>query len=178
MTEQERKKLACELSALSVFRGIYRHKPIAALLDYLSSEGTAQQRMKLFGEFVFSLAEDSYSFSDFLCRAVYEDENQYIIGTAQGRGLPEVLVNNAKAELALFSKLTACDAASLCEGLDYDGYVPQFATEPTDFVAAYAKRLEEAGFEVYECDYANFIPAKEKELYALTDELLYIVRKP
>ncbi|MBR5483766.1 MAG: methyltransferase domain-containing protein [Alistipes sp.] len=42
----------------------------------------------------------------------------------------------------------------------------------------YAKRLEKAGFEVYECDYANFIPAKEKELYALTDELLYIVRKP
>ena len=42
----------------------------------------------------------------------------------------------------------------------------------------YAKRLEKAGFEVYKCDYANFIPAKEKELYALTDELLYIVRKP
>ena len=42
----------------------------------------------------------------------------------------------------------------------------------------YAKRLERAGFEVYECDYANLIPAKEKELYALTDELLYIVRKP
>ena len=42
----------------------------------------------------------------------------------------------------------------------------------------YAKRLEKAGFEVYECDYANFIPAKEKVLYALTDELLYIVRKP
>ena len=42
----------------------------------------------------------------------------------------------------------------------------------------YAKRLEDAGFEVYECDYANLIPAKEKELYALTDERLYIVRKP
>ena len=42
----------------------------------------------------------------------------------------------------------------------------------------YAKRLKKAGFEVYECDYANLIPAKEKELYALTDELLYIVRKP
>ncbi len=42
----------------------------------------------------------------------------------------------------------------------------------------YAKRLEEAGFEVYECDYANLIPAKEKQLYALTDEPLYIVKKP
>ena len=89
MTEQERKKLACELSALSVFRGIHRHKPIAALMDYLSCEGTAQQKMKLFGEFVFSLAEDAYSFSNFLCRAVYEDENRYIIGTAQGRELPQ-----------------------------------------------------------------------------------------
>lgn len=42
----------------------------------------------------------------------------------------------------------------------------------------YAERLRDAGFEVYECDYANLIPAKEKELYALTDEPLYIVRKP
>lgn len=42
----------------------------------------------------------------------------------------------------------------------------------------YAERLREAGFEVYECDYANLIPAKEKQLYALTDELLYIVKKP
>lgn len=42
----------------------------------------------------------------------------------------------------------------------------------------YAERLREAGFEVYECDYANLIPAKEKQLYALTDEPLYIVRKP
>ena len=42
----------------------------------------------------------------------------------------------------------------------------------------YAERLREADFEVYECDYANLIPAKEKELYALTDEPLYIVRKP
>ena len=42
----------------------------------------------------------------------------------------------------------------------------------------YAERLRDAGFEVYECDYANLIPAKEKQLYALTDEPLYIVRKP
>ncbi len=42
----------------------------------------------------------------------------------------------------------------------------------------YAERLREAGFEVYECDYANFIPDKEKQLYALTDEPLYIVKKP
>lgn len=145
MTEQERRKIACELSALSVFRGIHRHKPIAALLEYLGSEGTAQQKMKLFGEFVFSLAEDAYSFSDFLCRAVYEDENQYIIGTAQGRALPTVLTENAKAELALFSRLTGISATDLCEGVEYGGYLPRFENTPTNFVEAYAKRLREIG---------------------------------
>ena len=145
MTEQERKQLACELSALSVFRGIHRHKPIAALLEYLSSEGTLQQRMKLFGEFVYSLAEDGYSFSDFLRRAVYEDENQYIIGTAQGRVLSAALISNAKAELALFSRLTALNSVALCDGMEYGGYLPRFEATPIDFETAYAKRLGEIG---------------------------------
>ena len=42
----------------------------------------------------------------------------------------------------------------------------------------YAKRLEQAGFEVYVIDYKNELSKSEQELYALTDEKLYIVRKP
>lgn len=42
----------------------------------------------------------------------------------------------------------------------------------------YGQRLEEAGFEVYEIDYSAQLPQRERELYALTDELLYVVRKP
>ncbi len=42
----------------------------------------------------------------------------------------------------------------------------------------YAERLREAGFEVYEIDYKSQLTAKEQELYALSDELLYIVSKP
>ena len=42
----------------------------------------------------------------------------------------------------------------------------------------YAKRLEQAGFEVYVIDYKNQFSEKEQALYALPDEKLYIVRKP
>jgi ubiquinone/menaquinone biosynthesis C-methylase UbiE len=42
----------------------------------------------------------------------------------------------------------------------------------------YAQRLEQAGFEVYVIDYKNELSKSEQELYALTDEKLYIVRKP
>ena len=106
MTEQNVKNLACELSSLSVFRGILKNKTMATLLQFLCSDESTQKRMELFGEFVYSLASDNYSFSDFLRRIVYADENKYIINTAQKAELPPALADNAKAELALFSRLT------------------------------------------------------------------------
>ena len=42
----------------------------------------------------------------------------------------------------------------------------------------YADRLREAGFEVEERDYAAELPAEERERYALSEDRLYIVRKP
>lgn len=42
----------------------------------------------------------------------------------------------------------------------------------------YAERLREAGFEVEELDYVEQFSAEERELYALRQEILYIVRKP
>ena len=41
----------------------------------------------------------------------------------------------------------------------------------------YAARLGKAGFEVYDIPYKEEFPHKEQELYALTDDHLYVVRK-
>ncbi|MBE6617244.1 MAG: ATP-binding protein [Ruminococcaceae bacterium] len=145
MTDTQKKNLACEISSISVFRGILNKKPIIALLDFLSSEGDKQIKMRLFGEFVYSLAEDNYSFSRFLCRAIYEDENNYIIGTARGSKLPTVLLENAAAELELFSRISRLNAGELCRSIEYSGYVPQFENEYVDFVSTYKERLDHIG---------------------------------
>lgn len=142
MTDIEKKNLACELASISVFRGILSKKPIIALLDFLTADGNTQEKMRLFGEFVYSLADDDYSFSRFLCRAVYEDENNYIIGTARGSKLPRVMLENAAAELELFSRLSRLDAGDLCRSIEYHGYVPQFDNEFVDFVSSYKERLD------------------------------------
>lgn len=41
----------------------------------------------------------------------------------------------------------------------------------------YADRLRSVGFEVEEVDYLNRLTEKERELYALTPEIIYLVRK-
>lgn len=101
--------------------------------------------MERFGAFVYSLADDNYSFSDFLRRAVYADENKYIIDTAKNRTIPAHLQKNAEAELELFSSLTRCTAEEMCSGIGYNGYIPQFDSSPVDFASEYRERLENIG---------------------------------
>ncbi|MGI6020089.1 MAG: ATP-binding protein [Lachnospiraceae bacterium] len=142
MTERALKKLACELSSLCVFRDILENDTMKALLSFLSSDGSVLERMSLFGQFVYSLSKDNYSFSDFLCRVVYTNENSYVVGTAQKTEISEALRKNAKAELKLFSKLTELTPNDFCDSLSYDGYIPKFSVKPVDFRKTYEERLK------------------------------------
>ena len=69
MTKQELKQLACELSAVSVFRAVLQKKEMQALLSFLKCDGPAWEQMDRLGAFVYSLADSGYCFSDFLPKA-------------------------------------------------------------------------------------------------------------
>ena len=97
MTKQELKQLACELSAISVFRAVLQEKEMQALLSFLKCDGPSWEQMDRFGAFVYSLAEAGYCFSDFLAKAVYEDENTYIVNLAKKCSVAEAVVRNAQA---------------------------------------------------------------------------------
>ena len=146
MKKEERTEHICGLSGLCVFRKLREQEPVRRLLELLSSEGGPGERMDSFGAFVWSLARDGYCFSDFLRRAVFEDENPYMTGAARGKGLPEALKENAAAELRLFSRLSELSPAELWERdgeSGFSGHIPCFENHPVDFQEAYEKRLSE-----------------------------------
>ena len=182
MTEQEEKKLACELSALSVFRGILKYDTMNAFIGLLSTDGGKQEKLRLFGEFVYSLSEDNYCFSDFLCRAVFSDENRYIISAAQKTEIPQSLRYNAKRELEIFSRLTELDENDLCGNLDFDGYIPQFDNKKTDFVKIYEERLKNVGrygygifatAKMFRVSGEEIVPVKSADSTSLTEFVGY-----
>ena len=84
MTEQQIYELSCRLGSITVFRNILETPTMKAFCGFLDTEKSTKERISLFGEFVYSLADDNYSFSDFLCRVVYTDENKYIVSAAEG----------------------------------------------------------------------------------------------
>lgn len=138
---QETHQLACQLASLSVFRGLLEKKPMALLLQLLKCQADPCEKLSLMGAFVYSLAESGCCFSDFLTRAVCEDENLYVKSIARGQTPPPAVEANAQAELRLFSRLTELNAQTLCASLDDAGYIPQFENHATDFVSVYAQRM-------------------------------------
>lgn len=145
MVQRDLVNLACELSAISVFRGVRQKKPLSSLIDFLKFEGNLPERMDIFGEFVCSLADSGFSLSEFLKKAVCEDENPYIAGMAHKRNIPDVLTRNAKRELELFSQLTEIDSKSLCLAAGYQGYAPEFENNYTDFPMEMERRIKNIG---------------------------------
>lgn len=128
-----------DLSCLSVFRNLLFTQELSLFTEILTRE-EPESRLKLYGEFVFSLREHNNSFSDFLKKAVTEDENIYITSKARGEEIPESLERNAARELELFSALTHISPEDLFGS--YEGYIPLFDNEKTDFTALYKERVD------------------------------------
>lgn len=169
MNEQELKNLACEISSLCIFRGILQRYEMETFLSFLKSDPISLEHMNLYGEFVYSLADYDYCFSTFLEHALYEDENTFIINTAQKKEISDVIKENAAAELALLSRLTELNSATLWETIEYSGYIPKFENHPIDFVTAYKERLTNinsfgygifASYGMFKVENGNIIPVK------------------
>ncbi len=147
MTADSLKDTACAVSAISVFRNLLDMAPMSSFLEYLSCDGDDRQKLYLYGKFVNSLAPYGCCFSDFLYKAVCEDENVYIKTAAKKQTPPDSLEKNVKAELELCSKLSEITPECLCKSISYDGYIPLFENHETDFAKIYADRI--GGVEKY-----------------------------
>ncbi|MBR5438568.1 MAG: DUF815 domain-containing protein, partial [Clostridia bacterium] len=134
--------LDLKLSSLSVFRNLLKTKELSSFLTFISCKGDMRERMSLYGEFVYSLAQHGNSFSAFLKMAVCEDENIYIVSKAKKKEIPSSVERNTMEELSLFSLMSELTPEELFEGADYEGYIPSFDNEKTDFVALYKDRAD------------------------------------
>lgn len=168
MNKQEQKVLAYELSALSVFRNILDTETMQSFVSFLTEENL-QDKLNFFGKFVYSLADYDYCFSDFLCSTLYGDENKFIILSAQKKEIPQLLLENVKNELKLFSELSKLTKDELFSSVDFKGYIPQFQNKKTDFFKTYMQRVK----NVSKFGYGIFSTAK---MFKVSDEQIVPIK--
>ena len=100
MNKEEQRKLAEKLSAFSVFRSIIDSKVLENFIEYLKCDGDSISKAYLYGKFVNLLGEFDNDFSRFLTRAVFEDENYYIVSTAKKKKVDKTVQENSNMEYA------------------------------------------------------------------------------
>ncbi|MBR3627633.1 MAG: ATP-binding protein [Elusimicrobia bacterium] len=167
MNEQYKEKLACELLALSIFRNILNTRTMQSFISFLTEKENLQ-KIKFFGEFVYSLAEYNYSFSKFLSNAVLIDENKYILSVVQKKEIPDILLENTTKELKIFSELSKITADDLFSKNDFK-YIPKFENTQTDFVKLYEKQIK----NISKVGYGIFATAK---MFKVLDEQIIPIK--
>ena len=134
-------ELKNRLSTLTVFRNLLKKDEISVLLALLKAE-SADERLTLYGEFVSLLAKSGGSFSEVLKTLIIEDENPYIKAVASGKEIASSLEANLREELRLFTELSVLTPDVFREAWQYEGYLPAFDNESTDFEGFYEYRIK------------------------------------
>lgn len=192
------KQLKNELATLSVFRNLLYKKELNTFFEFLKSENDLSLKLFEYGEFVSSLLTSNASFSDFLKKAVCEDENVFITLTASQKKIPLSVLKNAERELEIFSRLSEITGDDIRAYLDYGGYLPDFENTPIDFKSMYFERCKNVSrlgygiftsYPMFKVDGTEIVPVKscdgievqtfvgyEKERQAVIDNTRALVR--
>lgn len=134
-------ELKNRLSTLAVLRNILKREVPSVLFSLLKAE-SADERLSLYGELVSLLAKSGGSLSEALKIVLIEDENPYIRAVAAKKKVSESLKANLREELKLLSELSRLTPDFFRKEWGYEGYLPLFDNEYTDFEAFYEERIK------------------------------------
>lgn len=134
-------ELKNRLSTLAVLRNILKREVPSVLFSLLKAD-SADERLSLYGELVSLLAKSGGSLSEALKSILIEDENPYIRTVAAKKKVSESLKVNLREELRLLSELSRLTPDFFRKEWSYEGYLPLFDNEYTDFKAFYEERIK------------------------------------
>lgn len=166
------------LHSLVIFRGILRNQVMQALDALLCAPASdICAAADAYGAFASALYQHTDNFSDYLLKAVLDDENIYlykICDTASPMSphLEACLVH----ELSFLQELALLDSEKICAVLGYDGFFPSWSTTPHDFTAAYRARVQDlprrgygmfAQYHVFTVKNSQLVPVKHPDPQSL-----------
>ena len=169
------RSLNIRLQSLSIFRALLADPVVSALSEYLESleQDNVAQSVSRYAAFVSQLYDtEKRTLAGYIQSIVNNDENAYI--RLIGRGLepwPE-MADTVEAELETLQAVADLTPEKLRDGLNWEGYLPQFAVKQLDIVASYHERIANIG------QYGYGIYAKYHMFYINPENKIVPVRNP
>ena len=147
-------ELHIRLNSLAIFRALLSDPVVSALLDYLNSrEKATSEAVSKYAAFVSSLyGTEKRTLAGYIQHIVNNDENAYIRMIGQGKQPWPEMEAQVERELEILQAVADLTPETLREGLDWDRYLPIFATKSLNIVESYHQRcanIHRFGFGLY-----------------------------
>ncbi len=147
-------ELHIRLNSLAIFRALLRDPVVSALLDYLNSrEKATSEAVSKYAAFVSSLyGTEKRTLAGYIQHIVNNDENAYIRMIGRGAQPWPEMETQVEQELQILQAVADLTPEALREGLNWNGYLPIFATKQLNLVDSYHERcanIHRFGYGIY-----------------------------
>ena len=133
--------LYSDLCGLAVFRGLLKRPLFQAFFGYCeAAQGNAKKMA--YGAFVSELYCLGGDLTEVTLRAVFEDENVYVVSYATNQKCNPHIAASAKRELAILSDFASLKPSDFAEDMGVTIPSAGFSSHRVDLVGRYAKRVK------------------------------------
>ena len=166
------KSLNIRLRSLAVFRALLDDPVVSALGAFLEQKDTAKA-VSAYGNFVAALYRtEKRTLAGYIESIVWHDENAYIRMIGRGAEPWPEMEADVWAELEVLQQVADLTPERLRKGLDWQGYLPGFATKQVNLAQSYRQRCQNIG------KFGYGIYAKYHMFYVNPENKIVPVRNP
>lgn len=165
---KELKELKEKLDTLCIFRELLSDAVISALRVYLENPTSSA-----YAGFVAALYNlGGGNLGEYVKELCWNSENVYVKTVGCGKDVPNYLYFTLQSELDTLQEVAGLSKETLCETLDYKGFLPDFTTTRLRLKDIYLHRAENIG------KYGYGIYAKHKMFYVNEQDCIVPVTNP
>lgn len=177
--------LRLRLESLAIFRDLLQDPVLEALCAYLRAreQQPEDRAVSAYAEFVSRLYSKGGSLGSYMQALCHNSENAYVRMVAAGQTPLAEMEECLQAELSALQAVAQMTPARLCQGLEWQGFLPGFASGGVDLRADYQARIADIGkygYGVYARnrmfyidDRGHIVPVKHPDPIALEDLVDY-----
>lgn len=143
-------ELCRKRDSIVIFRSLGDDNVVSDLMYLIGADKEkSSEYICYYSDFVQSLYSHTVNLSEYLLKAVLENDNMYIRKVASGEATDPLLQECLINELMFFQELSQLTPEDFTEGLDYDGYLPKWKNSQVDIVGSYMERMKLIGHYGY-----------------------------
>ncbi len=147
------KEITVRLASVTLFRSVTESEVMKNLIAYLDFDGETEKKVKLYSAFVSSLYKNGCDLGKYILKKILEDENEYVIRSAQKKEIRPCMEEAINNELELFSDISEIEAETFKVQIkDFGGFLPSFENSKVDCEEKYKEkilRLFKDGYGIY-----------------------------